>query len=477
MTRKLDAVVVGSGPNGLAAAIALAREGLTVRVLEGADTPGGGMRSAALTRPGFVHDICSAVFPMSVASPFLRELPLADHGLRWVHPEIPVAHPLDDGTAAVLRRSVDETAAGLGPDADTYRRLFGQLTNDAEFIFRELLGPFRIPYRNPFAALRFGLPALRSGGGLAEAYFRTEPAKALIAGLAAHAVLPLDARPGAAIALMLGIAGHAVGWPVAAGGSGKLAEALVSYLQTLGGEIETGRWVRSMDDLPEARAMLFDVTPKQLLAIAGDRLSAGYRRKLEKYRYGPGVFKIDWALSEPIPWTAADCRVAGTVHVGGTLAEITASEAAGWAGYCPNKPYVLVAQPSVCDPTRAPAGSHTAWGYCHVPHGSTENMTARIEAQIERFAPGFRDVVLDRATMNTAAMEAHNPNYVGGDIGGGAADLRQLFARPVASLNPYRAGGQGLYLCSSSTPPGGGVHGLCGYFAAQTVLRDLGRRA
>ena len=475
MSKPLDAVIVGSGPNGLAAAIALARDGLAVRVIEGADTPGGGVRSAALTRPGFVHDVCAAVFPMSVASPFLRELPLADHGLTWVHPEIPVAHPLDDGTAAVLRRSVDETAAGLGADADAYRRLFGRLTADAEFIFRELLGPIRVPYRNPFAALRFGLPALRSGGGLAEAYFRTEEAKALIAGLAAHAVLPLDARPGGAIALMLGVAGHAVGWPVPAGGSGKLTDALVSYLRSLGGAVETGRWVRTMNDVPDARAVLFDVTPKQLLAIAGDRLSAGYRRKLGKYRYGPGVFKIDWALSGPIPWAAPDCRVAGTVHVGGTLAEITTSEAAGWAGKCPDKPYVLLTQPSVCDPSRAPAGRHTAWGYCHVPNGSTVDMTDAIEAQIERFAPGFRDVVLERRTTDPAGMEAHNPNYVGGDIGGGSADLWQLFARPVASLNPYRAGGTGVYLCSSSTPPGGGVHGLCGYFAAKTVLRDLRR--
>ena len=470
-----DAVVVGAGPNGLAAAIVLARAGLSVRVVEGAETVGGGARSAELTLPGFVHDVCSAVYPMALASPLLQTLPLAGHGLKWVQPPTPFAHPLDGGTAATLERSVDATADRLGPDATAYRRLMGPLTRDADVLFGELLGPFRFP-RHPFAALRFGLPALRSGRGLAEAYFRTEPAKALVAGLAAHAVLPMEARPGAAIALMLGVAGHAVGCPAAAGGAQTLADALASYLRSLGGEIETGRTVHSLAELPPTRAVLLDLTPRQILAVAGDRLPARYRRRLARYRYGPGIFKVDWALSAPIPWAAPECRTAGTVHVGGTLDEIARSERAAFDGRHADKPFVLLTQPSLFDPSRAPAGRHTAWGYCHVPHGSTADMTAAIEAQVERFAPGFRDVVLARHVMNTAAVERHNPNNVGGDITGGVADLWQLFTRPVARLNPYTTPDRGVFICSSSTPPGGGVHGLCGYFAARAALRRLGVR-
>jgi phytoene dehydrogenase-like protein len=467
-----DAIVVGSGPNGLAAAIELARSGKRVLVVECAATIGGGTRTAELTLPGFLHDVCSAVHPMAAASPFFRSLPLPEHGLEWVHPDLPLAHPLDDGTASALDRSVEVTAKTLGPDAAAYRRLMGPLVARAEGLFSDLLGPFRIPHR-PLGALRFGLSAIRSGQGLADAWFSGQQARALIAGLAAHAVLPLEQSPGAAITLMLGLAGHAVGWPFPRGGSQRIAEALASYLRSLGGAIVTGRRVNLVDELPPAWAILFDVAPRQLLALAGHRLPERYRRALGRYRYGPGVFKLDWALAGPIPWRSCECRRAGTVHVGGTLEEIAAAEGAVFRGEHSERPFVLVAQPSLFDQTRAPAGKHTAWGYCHVPHGSIVDMTERIEAQIERFAPGFRDLILARHAMNTAAMERYNPNYVGGDITGGVADWRQLFTRPVIGLNVYATPARGLYLCSSSTPPGGGVHGMCGYFAARAALRRL----
>jgi phytoene dehydrogenase-like protein len=468
------AVVVGSGPNGLAAAIALTQRGHSVLVVEASEQIGGGTRSGALTLPGFVHDVCSAVHPMTVASPFLRTLPLAEHGLEWVHPEAACAHPLDDG-AAVLERSVEATADALGPDARAYRQLMGPLTAGAQGLFHDLLGPFQLP-RHPFTALRFGLGAIRSGKGLADARFRTDAARAIIAGLAAHAVLPLEQSPSAAIALMLGVAGHAVGWPFPRGGAQKIADALASYFRSLGGEIQTGRTVRSIDEFAGARAILLDVTPRQVLALAGHRLPGRYRRALERFRYGPGVFKVDWALSGPIPWRSAACARAGTVHVGGTLEEVAAAERAPWRGEHPERPFVLLAQPTLFDPTRAPAGKHVAWGYCHVPHGSTIDMTERIEAQIERFAPGFRDLIIARHTMNTRAMEAHNANHIGGDIGGGVVDWWQLLTRPVIRWNPYSTPLRGLFICSSSTPPGGGVHGMCGYFAARSALRHLDSR-
>jgi phytoene dehydrogenase-like protein len=474
--RPRDAVVVGSGPNGLAAAVALARRGLSVLVVEGADTLGGGVRSAPLTLPGFTHDVCSSVYPMAVSSPFLRQLPLDRHGLEWAHPAIPLAHPLDDGTAAVLDRSVETTAAALGPDESVYLRLMQPIARHADELLADLIGPLRAP-RHPLLAARFGWRAMRSGGGLARAYFRTERGRALWAGLAAHAVIPLERRPGAAIALMLAVAGHSHGWPFVRGGAGRLTDALAGYFRSLGGEVETGRWVTSIDELPPAKAVLLDVTPRQLLAIAGHRLPGRYARRLSRYRYGPGIFKVDWALAGPIPWTAPECRSAGTVHLGGTLDEVAATERMPFDGVHAERPFVLLTQPSPFDPSRAPAGQHAAWGYCHVPNGSAEDMTDRIEAQVERFAPGFRGLILARHTTSAAAIERYNPNYVGGDIGGGVADLGQLFTRPVARLNPYTTPDRGLYLCSSSTPPGGGVHGMCGYFAARTVLRRLGVRA
>lgn len=467
---ELDAVVVGSGPNGMAAAIALAREGLAVEVLEGADTPGGGMRTAELTTAGFLHDVCSAVHPLTVASPFLRRLPLGAHGLAWVDPPVPLAHPFDDGPAALLRRSVEETAAGLGPDREGYRRLMVPLVEAWEPLFRDLLGPLRPP-RHPLLLLRFGLRALPPAESLWRAAFSGEAARGLLAGLAAHAILPLDRSPTSAVALVLGVAGHAVGWPMPREGARSIAAALAAHLGELGGEVRTGCPVASLGELPPARATLLSVTPRQLLEIGGSSLPPWYRRKLSRYRYGPGAFKVDWALSDPIPWKDASCARAGTLHLGGRAEEVAAAEAEVWHGRHPQRPFVLLAQPSLFDDRRAPAGAHTAWAYCHVPNGSTVDLTRRVEAQVERFAPGFRDCVLARHAMSAAALERHNPNCVGGDIGGGSQELGQLFARPVARAVPYATPVPGLYLCSASTPPGGGVHGMCGYHAARAALR------
>ena len=439
-------------------------------VVEGKETIGGGTRSAELTLPGFVHDVCSAIHPLGVASPFFRGLPLADHGLEWVFPPAAIAHPLDDGSAILVERSVAATAAQLGGDAAAYRRLMGPLAADWRNVLGEMLGPLRFP-RHPLSMVRFGLPALLPAATLAKMLFRGERARAVFAGMAVHAMMPLEWPATAAFGLMLGILAHGVGWPMARGGSQRIADALAAHLRSLGGEILTDRPVERLDDLPPARAILFDVTPRQLEKIAGDRLPAPYRRKLRGYRYGPGVFKVDYALDGPVPWRAAECLQAGTVHLGGTLDEIAASERAVWRGEHPERPYVLFVQQTLFDPTRAPVGKHTAWAYCHVPHGSTVDMTGRIEAQIERFAPGFRERILARSTRTAAEMAAYNPNYIGGDINGGVQDLRQLYTRPVASLNPYATPARGIYLCSSSTPPGGGVHGMCGYFAAQAALK------
>jgi phytoene dehydrogenase-like protein len=467
---RYDAVVVGSGPNGLVAAIELARRGWSVLVVEAAETAGGGVRSAELTLPGFVHDVCSAFHPLGAGSPALRQLRLERHGLEWVHPGAPVAHPLDDGSAVVLERSLDATADGLGRDAGAYRRLMAPVVHAWPRLEDALLGPLRVP-RHPLALARFGLTALRSARGLAESRFDGERARALFAGLAAHAILPLEWKATAAFGVVLGALGHVVGWPMPAGGSGRLAAALLAELRAHGGDVLTGASVADLDELPPSRAVVCDVVPRTLLRIAATRLPARYRRALARYRHGPGVFKLDLALDGPIPWRARDCARAGTVHVGGTLAEIAAGEAAAWRGAVPERPFVLVGQQSLFDPTRAPAGRHTVWAYCHVPNGSRLDVSANMERQIERFAPGFRDRILARHATTPLAFEAMNANYVGGDINGGAQDLFQLFTRPVARLVPYATPVEGLYLCSSSTPPGGGVHGMCGHHAARAVLR------
>jgi len=467
-----DAIVVGSGPNGLAAAIALAQAGKSVLVLEAESTVGGGTRSAELTLPGFVHDVCSAIHPLAVASPFLRTLPLQRFGLEFIHSPTPLAHPLPDGSAAVLERSLQATSEGLGPDAKAYRTLFGPLVATSEKLVYEIFGPLRPP-RHPIALARFGVHALRSAAGLAKGLFKEERTRALFAGLAGHSMLRLDQPLSAAFALVMGMLGHAVGWPVVSGGSQKIADSLAAYLGSLGGAIVTGNRVRSVDELPPARAILFDVSPRQLLAIAGKHLPRRYCRQLARYRYGPGVHKIDWALDSPIPWRAAECARAGTVHVGGALESIVASENAVAKGMHPERPYVILAQQSLFDPGRAPRGKHVAWGYCHVPNGSTFDMTERIEAQIELFAPGFRDRVIARHVMGPQEVERHNANYVGGDINGGLQDLRQLFTRPAVRLVPYATPNPQLYICSSSTPPGGGVHGMCGAFAARAALRRV----
>lgn len=467
-----DAVVIGSGPNGLAAAVALAREGRSVLVLEGAHEIGGGLRSAELTLPGFVHDVCSAIHPLGPSSPFFRELPLAEHGLQWIHPPVSLAHPFEDGEAAVLIGSVDDTAVRLGRDGDRWRRLFHPIARGWEALAADLLGPLRIP-SHPVRMVRFGARALRSARGLARRFFRGREARGLFAGLAAHSVLPLERRASAAVGLVLGAAGQAGGWPFPKGGAQRIADALASCLRAEGGRIEVGRPIDRMDDLPPARAYVFDVAPRNLARIAGRSLPLRYRRALGRFRHGPGVFKVDWALDSPIPWTNEACGRAGTVHLGGDLEAVAAAERAPWEGRHPERPFVLLAQPSLFDDTRAPPGKHTAWAYCHVPNGSREDMTERIEGQVERFAPGFRDRILARHTLDTEAIEAYNPNYVGGDIAAGVQDLRQILARPVARWNPYTTPNRRIFLCSASTPPGGGVHGMCGYHAAMTVSSRL----
>ncbi len=469
-----DAIVVGSGPNGLAAAITLAQAGLAVVVYEAKDTIGGGSRSMELTLPGFVHDVCSAIHPLARGSPFFRTLPLEQYGLEMIQPPAPLAHPLDDGTTVTLERSVEATAARLGSDAEAYRKLMEPIVADWDKIEDLVLGPLRPQFvLHPFARANFGLKAIRSANGLARSLFETEQTRAIFAGMCAHSMLPLEQPPSAGFGLLLAILGHVVGWPLPHGGSQKIVDALAAYLRFLGGEIITGVEIKSLDVLPPARVILCDVTPRQLLRIAGDCLPGGYQRQLRRYRYGPGVFKIDLALDGPIPWNAEECLRAGTVHIGGTLPEIAASEHAVARGEHPEKPFVLLAQQSLFDPTRAPEGKHTVWAYCHVPSGSTFDMTERIESQIERFAPGFRDRILARSTMTSLEIERYNANYIGGDINGGVQDLWQFYTRPTIRPVPYTTPAKNLFICSSSTPPGGGVHGMCGYYAARAALQHL----
>jgi phytoene dehydrogenase-like protein len=467
---RYDAVIVGGGPNGLAAAITLAQAGKSVLLVEAKNAVGGAVSSAELTLPGFVHDLCSAVYPLAIGSPFFRTLPLARHGLEWIQPPAALAHPFEDGTALTIERSVDATAQEIGDDAASYLRVMGPLAAGWEDLSFNILAPPRWPHQ-PLQLVRFGLSAIQPARRFAERAFKLDRARALFAGLAAHSMLPLEFWGSAAFGLVLGAAAHALGWPIVGGGSQRLADALAAHLRSLGGEIRLNQPVETLAELPASRSVICDVTPRQLLKIARRELPRGYRDALRKFRYGMGAFKIDWALSQPVPWRAPDCRRAATVHLGAAFGEIAASERMAWRGFHAERPFVLLVQPSLFDATRAPSGKHTLWAYCHVPNGSGFDMTERIESQIERFAPGFRDTILARCVAAPAELERRNANLVGGDINGGAPVLSQLFLRPTRRL--YATPARGLYLCSSSTPPGGGVHGMCGYFAAQQVLRQM----
>lgn len=467
-----DVVIVGAGPNGLSAGITLQQAGCRVLLLEAKPTIGGGMRTAELTLPGFKHDICSAIHPMAKISPFFESIDWSAYGLKFVNPPVAAAHPLDSGVAAALLPSLDQTADSLGIDASEYRNLLSGFVRHFDRLKHDFLGPLRWP-SDPIGLATFGLKAMQPATVLGKR-FRTNEARALFAGMAAHGIQPLSNITSSAIALVLMAAGHISGWQIPVGGSQSIADAMAAHFRLLGGVIETGIEVKSLQQLPSSKAVVFDCTPRQLLQIAGHKFSSLYQWQLERYRYGMGVFKVDWALDGPIPWRDEWCRQAGTVHVGNTLEEIAANEALTSKGQHVERPFVLLGQQSLFDPTRAPEGRHTGWAYCHVPFGSEKDMTEAIEKQVERFAPGFRDRIIGRHTMNTRAIQEYNPNYIGGDINGGVQDLTQLFTRPALRWSPYRTSAKGLYICSSSTPPGGGVHGMCGYHAAKAVIRDLG---
>lgn len=469
-----DAVVIGSGPNGLAAAIELARAGASVRVLEARESVGGGLRTAELTLPGFQHDVCSGCHPFGVTSPFFKSVPLEDHGLRWVRPPASVAHPLDGEPAVLLKRGVGETAAGLGVDAGAYENFMGPHARNPDALMADLLGPLRIP-RHPFRMARFGLSGFFPARAFYRWRFKGERARALFAGCTGHSILSFDSWLSAAVGMIFALNGHMDDWPVAEGGSHSIGKAMASYLKSLGGKIETSRPVKSLGDLPPARVVLFDTSPAQLASIGEPVLPGGYVRRLRRYRYGPGVFKLDWALDGPIPWSDPQVLEASTVHIGGTLDEIAAAEGEVWRGRHPERPYLIVVQQSQFDRSRAPEGKHTGYAYCHVPAGSKEDQTEAIEQQMERFAPGFRDRILARHRMTPEFLQGENMNYVGGAIAGGVADLGQFFTRPVARVDPYTTPNPRLFICSASTPPGGGVHGMGGFFAAKSALKRLKR--
>ncbi|MEQ9263767.1 MAG: NAD(P)/FAD-dependent oxidoreductase [Balneolaceae bacterium] len=466
-----DAVIVGSGPNGLSAAILLAQNGLSVKVIEAKETIGGGTRTLELTEPGFLHDVCSAVHPTALSSPFLRALPLQQFGLEWIHPEVPVAHPLEDGQAFTVSRSLDETLLGLGKDSRSYQSLYKSFTDNWETLSNDLFGTLR-SVRYPFSMARFGWYGMFSAKHLANSLFKNPELKAFFAGMAAHSIVPLEKAFTASFGIVLGTSVHSVGWPIAKGGSASISYAMAEYFKSLGGVIETGNMITSVAQIEESNVILFDLTPHQIATIAGSKLPPAFKSRLEKFQYGPGAFKIDWALSESVPWLNEKCRKAGTLHLGGSLEEISFSEQEIWKGNYPDKPYVIISQPSVFDSSRAPEGKHTLWGYCHVPNGSEEDCTEQIENQIERYAPGFRDTIISKNTMTATQFQSYNPNYIGGDINGGAQFFKQLFARPVLKWDPYALPAKGLYICSSSTPPGGGVHGMCGFHAARSVLKN-----
>lgn len=468
--KQYDAVIVGSGPNGFAAAITLQEQGLSTLIVEGADSIGGGMRTKELTLSGFKHDICSAIHPMALASPFFKTLPLQAFGLDFVHAKYATAHPLDTGDVALLYQDLEQTALELGQDARAYSNLLQPIVAHLDTLLKDTMGPLRFP-KQPLDLARFGLNAIVPATWTAQ-HFKTEKAKALWGGMVAHGMQPLSNWTTSAIGLMLMAVGHKHGWPIPKGGSQSIADALAAYYRSIGGEIETGQWVKDVGELPNHKLLLLDLTPQQLLALEGLTWPDSYKRQLQKYRYGMGVFKIDWALSDPTPFKDGYSQQASTVHIGNRFHEIAQSEWSAYQGKKVEKPFVLFAQASQFDKTRAPEGKHTGWAYCHVPNNETYDYTEAIEAQVERFAPGFRDTILGRHTYNAREMQAYNPNYIGGDINGGVMDLRQLYTRPIFSLTPYRTGIKQVYICSSSTPPGGGVHGMCGFQAARVALKD-----